>query len=322
MSSAGTKDVSRRNSKSQGLADNQLAFESHTLRSHDKALDLRYGIWRSPDVPLDGLKRFVVLFNGRTEWIEKYKHLSKDFSLPEDCGFLTFDHRGQGVSGGARAHISSYNTYALDAQKILKEVTSDRPYVIVGHSMGGLIALYGTMLGLLKPSRLGLCSPLLGLPDRPLPRFVSRPLTRMLQTLRLSPLATGAGRYQRARFERNVLTHHPEHFNRIRRTPYPIGSATIGWIAASYEACDTVFEEELLKELKIPTLVLGGTAERVVEFDAMRRWVGSAAKNSSADIRLTLIPGARHELLAEIDKYYQPSLAHIKNWFKPFLESA
>jgi lysophospholipase len=149
------------------------SFSVRSTRSTDDRLDLRYAVhWRGTGEP----ERFVVLLNGRTEWIEKYDYVAKDLALPSGTAFLTWDHRGQGASGGARSYVESYDDYAEDARRIVAEAVGDKPYALIGHSMGGLIALHATLTGRLSPRALVLLSPLLGLPNEPVPRPLARPL--------------------------------------------------------------------------------------------------------------------------------------------------
>src|SRR5690606_3257273 len=107
-----------------------------------KSLSIRYALYKKTTNPIT---RCIVYLNGRTEWIEKYSHLANDLRLPEDCGFLALDHRGQGGSGGARSWVASYDDYVNDTRLVIDLVIPGLPYAIVAHSMGGLIAIYGNL---------------------------------------------------------------------------------------------------------------------------------------------------------------------------------
>jgi lysophospholipase len=280
------------------------------------SLDLRYAVhYAGAGVPA----RFVVFLNGRTEWIEKYLYLARDLGLPDDTAFLTMDHRGQGASGGARSYVEDYDDFAKDVAKVLAEAVGDKPYAVLSHSMGGLIALYATLTGRIAPRALVLSSPLLGLPDRPVPRPLAKPLAKALSAAFLGAVSSGGGKFTETPFEQNRLTHAVELYKRMQKTPYPCPGATFGWVAASFRAIDVCFDPRRLAGLTVPTLVLGGTDESVVDRAAFQRWVKAASEHAKADVQLRVIPGARHELFSEIPSYYDQALAAARDWLLPRL---
>jgi len=296
------------------MNSSQLTY--NTMESKIDGAKIRYAVSKQVPEP----RCWLVFVNGRTEWIEKYPHLPSVLDLPQQCGFLTWDHRGQGASGGARSFVADYLDYSRDANQLVNFVVAGRPYVILAHSMGSLISLHGTLGGELTPARMVLCSPLFRLPNQPLPRYVAGPVARLFCKLNFAQLATGAGKHDRKPFRRNKLTHSIEAYDRIRSTPYPCGSATFGWVDATFRAASQVFEHGFLKSLQSPTLVLGGSRERVVDKRSFTNWVQVASEASQAQIGFRLIHGARHELLSEINTYRDQALNAAKDWFKPFLE--
>ncbi len=298
------------------------AHKARTWELHEFQLDgrrsvtLRYAINHCPTRPI---KRWLVFSNGRSEWIEKYDFLPELLKLPADCGFLTWDHRGQGDSGGKRGSIDNYATYATDAATIIRHVVKDQPYAIICHSMGGMIALYACLMHDLQPQKLVLCSPLLGLYSEQLPSKVLRPFVKVMYQLGFKGIRTGAGRYDKSAFAVNKLTHSIEMFDRIRHSPYRIRSASFGWINATLQATDFVFSPKLLQKFTVPTLIMVGSEERVVDPEAITQWVHAATAASGVDVRLDIIHGARHELLAEIDDYRNNVVTKIKAWLRGFL---
>jgi len=292
-------------------------FQVETIRDGRDRLDLRYGVYyRGTGEP----RRYVLFLNGRTEWLEKYVYLPEDLGLPADTAFVSWDHRGQGGSGGARAYVDSYDSYAEDASRIVQRVVGDKPYVALSHSMGGLIALYATLTGRLKPEALVLSSPLLGLPNAPVPRSVARPLARLLTLCQLGTVSSGAGSFDTIPFEKNALTHDGDLYARMQRSPYKLPGATFGWVAASFKALDTCFSPASLQRLTTPTLVLGGSKDTVVDLAALPAWVQKASRFAKVDVQLCMVPGARHELLSETRDYYDVALAAIRGWLASFLK--
>ena len=79
---------------------------------------IRYGIYG----PSTGnINKFILLVNGRNEFIEKYSYVVQDLKLPPDCAVLTWDHRGQGESSGQTSHCESYEHFAEDARIIITQ---------------------------------------------------------------------------------------------------------------------------------------------------------------------------------------------------------
>ena len=256
----------------------------------------------------------MIFLNGRSEWIEKYAYIAADLALPAGTGFLTWDHRGQGASGGSRAHIDHYETFVQDAQHVIDRIVGNKPYVLIGHSMGALISLYGTLKGGLKPQALVLGSPLLGLPNRPVPRPLAKPLSKLLTQVGLGPCSSGAGGFEVASFADNILTHRPDLYQRIVAGPYKLPGATFGWVSASFQAIDVCFNPDYLAKLSVPTLVLGAAEESVVDPDCASNWVQVASKHAKADIELDVVHGARHELFSELPRLYDVAIKRSRSW--------
>ena len=293
-----------------------MQWRVSTIRDRKDQIDIRYGHKPVETLATD---RFVVFANGRTEFVEKYDYLVDDLKLPQNCGFLTWDHRGQGASGGARSWVASYDDYGIDAEKVISQVCGAKKYVTVAHSMGGLIALHATMRGYIKPKALILCSPLFGLPNLPVPRILAKPTSKALNHLRLGTMSSGAGNHIRRPFALNNLTHSFERYSRMQETPYKCGSATFGWVDQTFEALSVIFDPSNLEKLNVPVLVIGGTAESVVDPDAFQRWIQLASKWAPVNTELVLIPEARHELLSEIPKYYDRTVSTIRRWLDEHL---
>ncbi len=286
-----------------------------TRLSPGKGPSLRYGVSLPSGRTTEQMSRFLVFVNGRTEWIEKYAQLPNDLQLEKEIGFLTWDHRGQGASGGERAFVEGYEAYADDTHRIIHKIIKKKPYLVIAHSMGGLIALQATMMGLIKPDALILSSPLFGLPNKPVPRVLARPIAHVLGRIPAAMrLSSGAGAFTKGPFEGNALTHDHDRYEFIKGTPYPLGGVKFGWLRATFDAIDFVNDPENLKKLVTPILLLTGSDERVVDPAGIQAWIQNAAAHSKAKIEFDVIHGARHELFSETPEYYQKALALVRQF--------
>jgi lysophospholipase len=289
-------------------------WEVSTVRDETNSLSLRYGIYRpDSETPAD---KYIVLLNGRTEYLEKYNYFVSDLQLPPNCHLISMDHRGQGASGGARGHIDSYDTFAKDASRIIDQTTAGKPFVILAHSMGGLIALYGALNGYIDPKKMLLFSPLLGLRDNPMPRTWSRPISRAIASLGVGHISAHFGQNNRADFPNNKLTHSTERYSRIQNAPHQIPSVTFGWVYATFLALDKIYDPKRLSTLTADVTILGSPDDRVVDETSWHRWTNVARKVCAKKIEFELVHGAKHELLSEIPNIYEYVLTVAKRFIR------
>lgn len=94
----------------------------------------------TPDGPPHGV---VLLAHGYAEHSGRYRHVAEALT---GAGFAlaALDLRGHGRSGGPRATIHAFSLYALDFKLFHEQVAAtfgDVPHVVLGHSMGGCVAL-------------------------------------------------------------------------------------------------------------------------------------------------------------------------------------
>ena len=283
-----------------------------TIRDSENTLSLRYGVYQpQADVPAD---RYVILLNGRTEYLEKYNYYVDALELPANCHLLSTDHRGQGASGGARGHIKSYDTFCQDTARIIEQVIGSKPYIIVSHSMGGLISLYGSLEGYLCPEKMLLFSPLLGLRDDPMPRRLAQKLSSTVTKIGGGHISAHFGQNNRPTFDQNKLTHSNERYERIQNAPHQIPSVTFGWVFATFCALEEVFNEGKIKNIPCDISIIGSPNDKVVDPTAWEKWVNLATPLSKHRIEFELMHGAKHEILSEIPTFYDRALAYSRKF--------
>jgi acylglycerol lipase len=132
----------------------------------------------------------MVVAHGLGEHSGRYKNLVNHF-VPKGFGVFAIDHRGHGLSSGIRGHVQSFLEYRDDLASFIdrvREETGFEKIVLVGHSMGAVIATSYSLLHPEKISRLILSSP--GLRPYKLPskikETVAKGLARVLPTFLLS----------------------------------------------------------------------------------------------------------------------------------------
>jgi lysophospholipase len=271
-----------------------------TINSDIDGTQIRYmtiGLENNPEHTL-------VFLHGRAEWIEKYEFLYDDFCKDKNWGFIAMDHRGQGASGGKAAHVETYNHFAKDVSQIINTEIKGKNYSILAHSMGGLISLYGIMKGLFTPDKLVMSGPLLGMPQKPIPRVIGGPLSRKMCDMGFSKTETAFGRHETIPFIFNKLTTDKKKYRFIQSSPYKIPGPTFGWVKASFDATDYIFHDTAIGKVECPTLILVGSREDVVDSKSIVKWVNVARKICDQEIDLIRIADAKHELLFEREACY------------------
>ncbi|MDP2435678.1 MAG: lysophospholipase [archaeon] len=97
--------------------------------------------------PVKRPRGVIFLVSGLGEHTVRYQMLSARFNK---AGFVTFslDHQGHGASEGDRAHVERFQDYVDDYLQFVKAMLSANPSLnglprfLLGHSMGGLIAVH------------------------------------------------------------------------------------------------------------------------------------------------------------------------------------
>jgi lysophospholipase len=103
------------------------------------------------------------------------------------------------------------------------------------------------------------------------------------------------------RFEGNAFTSDPRRFERnlkIGQTLQQvfISGPTFGWVHAACRAMREAADPKYAAAIRVPTLIVVGTLERVVSLAAIERFAAGMRAG-----RALLVPGGQHELLMERD---------------------
>ena len=89
--------------------------------------------------PAETPSRLVVLVHGYGEHIGRYEHVARAL-VERGSSVVGPDHAGHGRSPGDRALVEDFEAIVDDLRAVVQRARGDLPVVMVGHSMGGLIA--------------------------------------------------------------------------------------------------------------------------------------------------------------------------------------
>ena len=94
--------------------------------------------------PAEGRRAVLLVSHGLGEHGGRYAPLARDLA-PRGIEVHAVDHRGHGRSSGMRAYVSRFDRYVEDFEAFRRHVAAtvpgDVPVFVLGHSLGGLIAL-------------------------------------------------------------------------------------------------------------------------------------------------------------------------------------
>jgi lysophospholipase len=267
---------------------------------------LRAAIW-GPAIWRGAARGTVLLFTGRTEYIEKYLRVIARLT---DLGFAvaTLDWRGQGMSerrvAGILGHVDDFAEYQRDMDAFLAWPALRAlpgPRVALSHSMGGAIMLRALVDARLVADVAIFSAPFWGTGVKGFVGGVARRSAGAAVALGLGAHAVPMGGTRlcyvaRQDFDGNVLTSDPEHFAWFRaqadaRPDLTLGAPTFAWLAAAFEELAALRRAPVPD---LPTLLLLGEDEGVVNPAPIHAWVAKAPRAA-----LTLLPGVRHEPLME-----------------------
>lgn len=89
--------------------------------------------------PVEGAARLVVLVHGYGEHIGRYEHVAAALNA-RGSSVVGPDHVGHGTSEGEPALVEDFESVVDDLHEVVSHARGELPVVMVGHSMGGLIA--------------------------------------------------------------------------------------------------------------------------------------------------------------------------------------
>lgn len=274
---------------------------AHWLTTSD-GVRIRMAHWRAEEE-----KGTILLFPGRTEYVEKYGRTAEAFGA-RGYAMLAIDWRGQGLADRLiedrdSGYVAEFADYQKDLAAVMAAAEAldlPKPYFLIAHSMGGAIGLRAVMSGL--PIKAAVFSaPMWGI----LMSAVMRPTAWALSWAskktgighKLTP-GTKAHTYVLAEpFEGNNLTHDDEMYRymqeQMRRYPdMALGGPSLHWL---HEALGDMKDLAAQPSPDVPCLTFLGDLEQIVEpksiHTRMANW---------PDGELVMIKGAEHEVLMEL----------------------
>lgn len=246
-------------------------------------------------------KAVVLLAHGYAEHAGRYEYVAKRLT---DAGYAIYavDHWGHGASDGEGGFVPRFSAFLDGMSELLTLVEvnhGDTPRLLLGHSMGGLIAT----LFLIERQQAFVAAALSGpaiVPAEPPSRFtvwISRFLSRFFPRLGVLSLdATGVSR-------------DPAVVAAYQADPLVYGGKIGARLGKEFMDAMAVAQADAPK-IRLPILIQHGEADRLTA-PAGSRYLFEHV--SSVDKRLEIYPGLFHEIYNEPER--DAVLGDLIGWF-------
>ncbi len=283
------------------VADGPQGGAAHWLTTAD-GLRIRVGHWTGPQV-----RGTVIVFPGRTEYVEKY---GRDARVLMEAGYATvaIDWRGQGIAARMQpnrslGHVGEFADYQHDVRATfahLEDLGLPKPWFLIGHSMGGCIALRTVMENRAPVNAVCFSAPMWGILMSAALRPMAWGLSTISRPLRFSHIFAPGQHPEpyalRATFEENKLTSDPDMYaymrDQIAACPdLALGGPSLHWLN------EALVEMRTLAARPSPSmdaLTFLGTQEGIVDPARVK-----ARMQAWPNGELVMVEGGRHEVLME-----------------------
>jgi lysophospholipase len=283
------------------------------LKTPDR-MSLRFARWDPPP----GRKGTVCIFPGRAEFIEKYFETVRDLRA-RGFAVAMLDWRGQGGSqrqlrNPRKGYVRRFSDYDVDLATFMHEVVlPDCPPPVFGlaHSMGATILIRAAYQGHRWFDRMVLLAPMVGLPGMRR-SLATRFAVKSMRWLGLGGFYVPGGDasvMQQRPFIGNLLTSDPVRYARnvavLEAEPaLSIAWPTVAWADSAFRVMGELSEPSYPARIRQPLLVVAAGQDQIVSTVAIDEF--AARLRTGAHL---IVPGARHELLMEQDRFRGQVLA-------------
>ena len=267
----------------------------------DDGVRLRVAHWTN-----DSAKGTVLLFPGRTEYIEKYGK-DADELLSRGLATLVIDWRGQGladrlIDNTDLGHVGQFTDYQRDVAAMVghaRAIGLPEPFYLLAHSMGGCIGLRALHNGL-PVAAASFSAPMWGIKMSPVLRGVAWGVSTIGAHAgfgtSVSPGQSSKSLMTTTAFADNPLTNDPDMYaymvGQVRaRSELGLGGPTIRWLNEALREMRFLAHQ---KSPHVPCVTWLGTEESIVDPAAIRQRMAKWPNG-----RLEILDRCKHEVLME-----------------------
>ncbi len=256
-------------------------------------------------VPAGAIERVLVFQHGIGEHSGRYRHLLDAFANT-GTAFYALDSRGHGRSPGRRGYLTDFERFAGDLGDLVRLARSEndeQPVFLLGHSLGGAIALDFALRAGNQEHLRGL---ILSSAAIELPRSASNRVLKAASEV-LAPLLPGAVLDTGLRYA--DLSRDADAVAAYRADPLVHGKASIRMGHTLYHLSQGFYGRA--DQLTIPVYLFHGMADRITSPEGSAKLF---ARLTTADKKLKLYEGLYHETMNERPADREKVLADLREW--------
>ena len=254
------------------------------------------------DWPNPAAREAVLLVHGLGEHSGRYEQLASWF-LARGYAVRSYDQRGHGRTPGQRAALKHSDDLLRDLAFVYQDYAASigKSPLLLGHSMGGAVALRTVLDGLVNPPALVLSSPALRAYEAPWLRRLAGVLARVLPNL---PLRSG--------LPLDGLSHDPKVIEAYRNDPFCSNRVTPRMADFIFRAGASSITDAW--RLQVPTLLLVAGSDRLVDPSGSRDF--AAAAWATRQLTSRFFDTLFHELFNETETGRHQVLAQLAEWLR------
>eukprot|EP00924_Labyrinthula_sp_SR-Ha-C_P001450 maker-scaffold_55-snap-gene-0.44-mRNA-1 protein AED:0.07 eAED:0.07 QI:0/0.75/0.6/0.8/0.75/0.8/5/84/414 len=260
-------------------------------------LYILYRIWNNTSATRP--KGVVIICHGLNEHSLRYSHIAKAFNK-KDIVVYSLDHQGHGLSEGTELFVKKFSDYVEDVLHLYKMAQTSFPNIplfLLGHSMGGLIAIHTTHR--IKAEGLPLAgvvysSPALYLDPKATPPVlipVINLLSKFLPKLRPAPLDV------------STLTRDPVNLDKYANDPGRFhgsqGAFTVRLASELIKAIEEAQEDAKNFDRELPVYIVQGGTDALCPEEGSRRFFDTLKKYRVKNVTFEYDKEAFHEFFNE-----------------------
>lgn len=261
------------------------------------SVQIYYHSWRA-----DNPRGIIVIAHGLGEHSGRYLNLINTMQN-DGVSFYALDHRGHGRSEGKRGHLNAFAEYTEDLKMLFKLVQKENPgvpIILLGHSMGGVIAC---QYALTYPQDMnGLILSSAGLiPAMKIPNWKKWLANTMASLAPALAMSNG--------LDRSHLSHDQSVIDAYSNDPLVHDRVSFRWVAEFTQAGEDCLNRAT--ELSMPLLVIHGEDDKIVDCQGSKEVM---AKASSQNKQFYLFKGLYHETMNEIPPEREKVVNNVREW--------
>jgi acylglycerol lipase len=244
--------------------------------------------WQPVDLPI---RAIIAIVHGYAEHSDRYSHVATNL-VEQGFAVYSFDLRGHGKSSGDRCYVDAFSDYLTDLDRFLTEIRQQHPereLFLLGHSMGGAIALRYVLDYQPDLRGLILSAPFLGSRAEDFPA----PIVASIQLL-----SHFLPKLPSVRVDSSQISSDPAIVQAYRTDPLVnTAKMPLRTLAEIFGNIQQI--EQRQQAIALPMLIMHGTADGLAHVSHSERLYAGV---NSVDKTLKLYPGLYHEIFNEPDR--------------------